>query len=71
MDNSLTRPWSVLKTFKREKEKIWWTEDNCAEGQAHVTIGKEVYFSSGDGTIMPMRKGQPAPDLKYFNQTRN
>jgi hypothetical protein len=55
-----------MKTFKRVA-KIWWANDVCAEGQAHVTIGKETYFRSGDGTIMPMRKDQPPPDLKYFN----
>ena len=66
-DSSLTRPWTVIKTFKRQAT-IWWTEDNCPEGQAHVTIGKEVYFSSGDGTIMPMKKGQQPPDLKYFKR---
>jgi hypothetical protein len=66
-DNSLTRPWTVMKVFKRQPT-IWWSEDNCIEGQAHVTIGKEVYFLSGDGTIMPMKKGQAPPDLKYFNQ---
>jgi hypothetical protein len=64
-DNSLTRPWTVLKTFRRQTN-VWWSEDNCIEGQAHVTIGKEVYFRSADGTIMPMKKGQPPPDLKYF-----
>ena len=67
VDNSLTRPWSVLKVFKRRTE-VWWDEDDCIEGQAHVTIGKEVYFKSADGTIMPMKKGQPPPDLKYFKQ---
>jgi hypothetical protein len=68
IDNSLTRPWSVRKTWKRqEADKVWWFENNCIEGQAHITIGKESYFLSGDGTIMPMRKDQPPPDLKYFN----
>jgi hypothetical protein len=67
IDNSLTRPWTVLKTFKR-REEVWWANDNCNEGQAHVTIGKEVYFLSADGTIMPMKKDQPPPDLKYFKQ---
>ena len=67
IDNSLTRPWTVLKTFKRQA-KVWWNEDNCIEGQAHVTIGKEVYFRSADGTIMPMKKDQPPPDLKYFKR---
>jgi hypothetical protein len=68
-DNSLTRPWTVMKTFKRVA-KIWWANDVCAEGQAHVTIGAETYFRSGDGTIMPMRKDQPPPDLKYFNMKK-
>jgi hypothetical protein len=66
-DSSLTRPWTVMKTFKRQ-DTVWWAEDNCPEGQAHVTIGNEVYFASGDGTIMPMKKGQAAPDLKYFKR---
>jgi hypothetical protein len=70
IDNSLTRPWTVLKRFKRLTE-VWWTEDNCPEGQAHVTIGKQVYFLSGDGTIMPMKKDQPPPDLKYFKRAQN
>ena len=69
-DNSLTRPWTVLKTFKR-RTNVWWSEDNCIEGQAHVTIGKEVYFRSADGTIMPMKKDQPPPDLKYFKRPHN
>jgi hypothetical protein len=67
-DNSLTRPWTVMKNYRRVQtgEKMSWGENNCIEGQAHVRIGEETYFLSGDGTIMPMRKGQPAPDLKYF-----
>jgi hypothetical protein len=67
VDNSLTRPWTVMKVFKR-KTDVWWNEDDCVEGQAHVTIGKQVYFLSADGTIMPMKKDQPPPDLKYFKR---
>ena len=67
IDNSLTRPWTVMKVFKRQA-KVWWSEDDCIEGQAHVTIGDQVYFKSADGTIMPMKKDQPPPDLKYFKQ---
>ena len=33
-------------------------------------VGKENYFLSGDGLLMPARKDQPAPDLRYFKQTR-
>jgi len=70
IDNSLTRPWTVLKIFKR-KTDVWWSEDNCIEGQAHVTIGNQVYFRSADGTIMPMKRDQPPPDLKYFKRPPN
>jgi len=34
-----------------------------------VFIGNEGYYLSGDGTLMPIRKGQAPPDLKYFKQT--
>jgi len=67
-DNSLTRPWTVMKNYRRA-QKIWWGENNCIEGQTWVTIGKEVYYLSGDGTIMPIKKNQPPPDLKYFEKT--
>jgi hypothetical protein len=35
-----------------------------------IAIGKESYFLSGDGMLMPVRKDQPPPDLSYFQQTR-
>jgi hypothetical protein len=71
-DNSLTRPWTVTKNYRRAQsgQKMEWAENNCVEGNGHITIGKEAYFLSGDGTIMPMRKGQPPPDLKYFDQAK-
>ena len=69
VDNSLTRPWTVMKNYRRA-QKVWWGEDSCIEGQAWVTIGKEVYYLSGDGTIMPIKRGQPPPDLKYFDAAK-
>ena len=68
-DNSLTRPWKVMKNYRRTSDVIWG-ENNCIEGQVWVTIGKEVYYLSGDGTIMPIKKGQAPPDLKYFPQAK-
>jgi hypothetical protein len=65
-DNSLTRPWTVMKNYRRVRGARW-EENNCIEGQTWVTIGKEVYYLSGDGTIMPTIKGQAPPDLKYFD----
>jgi hypothetical protein len=69
IDNSLTRPWTVMKNYRRAPT-VWWGENNCIENQAWITIGKEVYYLSGDGTIMPTKKNQPPPDLKYFNQKK-
>jgi len=69
IDNALTRPWTVTKNFRRERKPIWF-EYVCAEGNHHVAIGKENYYVSEDGFLMPTRKDQPPPDLKYFNQVR-
>jgi hypothetical protein len=66
-DNSLTRPWSVKKNYQRGRRTLWG-ENNCIEGQTWVVIGTQTYFMSGDGTIMPIKKNQPPPDLKYFKQ---
>jgi hypothetical protein len=69
IDHALTRPWTVTKSFSREKNPIW-TEYDCNENNNHVGIGKENYFLSADGYLMPAKKGQQPPDLRYFNQSR-
>jgi hypothetical protein len=33
-------------------------------------IGKQNYYTSGDGFLMPARKNQAPPDLRYFKQTK-
>jgi hypothetical protein len=73
IDHALTRPWIVTKDYRRTPtgKPIWWAEDVCAENNVHVTIGKEIYFLSGDGLLMPAMKDQPPPDLRYFNKRRN
>ena len=38
----------------------------CSEHNRYVTIGTETYSTSDDDFLMPSRKGQPAPDLRYF-----
>src|SRR5436305_1460210 len=67
---SPTKPWTITKTFRREREKILWYEDICNENNNHVAIGKDYYFLSADGYLMPTRKGQEPPDLRYFQQTK-
>jgi len=58
----------VDKRYRRDRNVLWF-EDNCTENNHHVVIGKENYFVSGDGNLMPTRKDQKAPDLRYFKQT--
>jgi hypothetical protein len=71
IDSALTRPWSVDKTYRRSPSpRPIWRETSCTEGNNQVVIGKENYFLSGDGLLMPAKKDQPPPDLKYFKQTR-
>ena len=70
-DHALTRPWTVLKSYRREPEsQPIWREVNCAENNNHVEIGKEGYMLSADGLLMPTRKGQPPPDLRHFQQSQ-
>jgi hypothetical protein len=45
-------------------------ENNCTEGNMHVVVGSENYFLSADGYLMPTRKNQSPPDLRYFEQTK-
>jgi hypothetical protein len=65
IDHAFTHPWTVDKHYRRERNVVWF-EDNCTENNHHVVIGKENYFVSGDGYLMPARKDQKAPDLRYF-----
>ena len=68
-DSALTRPWTVMKTYRRDlSAKPIWFEYVCAEGNHHVVVGKNNYFISGDGYLMPTRKDQAPPDLKFFSQ---
>jgi len=69
IDDALTRPWTITKNYRRDpprSQPYWWREAVCAENNPHVKIGGEVYMVSADGHLMPTRKDQPAPNLKYF-----
>jgi hypothetical protein len=70
IDNALTHPWTVLKSYRRVRNPIWF-DYNCPEGNHHVRIGKENYYVSEDGSLWPTKKGQAPPELKYFDQKRN
>jgi hypothetical protein len=68
-DHALTRPWSVDKTWRRNPNPYpIWAEGYCSEGNNQIGLGKENYFLSAEGLLMPTRKDQPPPDLRYFKQ---
>jgi hypothetical protein len=67
IDNALTRPWTVSKTYRRKRDPVW-SQTDCGESNNHVVVGKENYYVSADGFLMPARKDQPPPDLRYFRQ---
>ncbi|HLH96170.1 MAG TPA: hypothetical protein VKW08_13735 [Xanthobacteraceae bacterium] len=69
IDHALTRPWTVDKKYKRSADpRPTWLEYNCAEGNEQIVVGKENYFLSADGFLMPARKDQAPPDLRYFKK---
>jgi len=66
IDNALTRPWTVTKHYNRVRNPIW-VEAICSENNDHIKLGNETYMRSADGLLMPAKKGQRPPDLRYFN----
>jgi hypothetical protein len=68
-DHALTRPWTIVKRYRRDPGAAR-LEYNCSEDNHHVLIGGQDYFLSGDDTLMPSKKGQRPPDLRYFDQAK-
>ena len=70
-DHALTRPWSVDKTYKRNPNPYPnFSRVTCMENTNQIVIGKENYFLSADGMLMPAKKDQAPPDLRYFKQPK-
>jgi hypothetical protein len=69
-DHALTRPWTVTRVYRRETKPVWNFVD-CGENNPHILVGKEYYMISGDGYLMPTKRGQSAPDVRYFNRAPN
>ncbi len=71
IDHALTKPWTVTRTYRRSSDpRPEWLEMNCAEGNTHVHLGNENYFIGADGLLMPAKKNQAPPDLKWFKQLK-
>jgi hypothetical protein len=69
IDHALTHPWIVDKRYVHNPnphpdfEEFYTIENN-----AQIAVGKENYFLSAEGLLMPAKKNQAPPDLKYFTQ---
>jgi hypothetical protein len=71
IDGYLTRPWTVAKNYRRDsKPQPVWVEEVCPENNPHILIGTDNYMLSADGYLMPARKGQKPPDLRYFQEQK-
>jgi len=67
IDHALTRPWTVTKDYRRNAQaRPMWGESPCTDNNAHTRVGSEDYMLSPDGLLMPTKKGQTPPDLRYF-----
>jgi hypothetical protein len=71
IDHAFTRPWTVDKKYVHNPaQRPDWMEFYTTENNAQIKIGRENYFLSWDGLLMPARKNQEPPSLRYFNQSR-
>jgi hypothetical protein len=71
IDHALTHPWTVDKRYIRNPDlRADWPESICPEYNANIMIGSDNYYLSADGFLMPARKGQQPPDLRFFDQSR-
>jgi hypothetical protein len=71
-DHALTHPWTVIRDYSRVKEQQpVWLEFACSENNPHVRIGGDNFYLSAEGLLMPARKDQAPPDLRYFKKTQN
>jgi hypothetical protein len=69
IDHALTRPWTATKKYRLNPRPVWH-ESVCVENNPHVEIERQGYMLSADGLLMPAKKDQPPPDLRYFNRTQ-
>jgi hypothetical protein len=68
IDDAFTRSWTVTRTYHRQRNPIW-VQDVCEEGNRWVFIGGETYMKGPNDMLMPTRKDEPPPDLKYFEKS--
>jgi len=68
IDHALTRPWTVTRSYKRERQPSY-ADFYCSQENHEVQLGPETYFIGEDKLLMPTRKNQPPPDLAAFGRS--
>jgi hypothetical protein len=69
-DHALTQPWTVHKTFRRNADpQPDWPEYYCHVTRNRIVLDKETYLFDAERNLMPSRKDQPPPDLRFFTQS--
>ena len=67
IDHALTRPWTLTrKTVRDANPRPAWRTEECPADNSWVRIGRDAFYMSADGFLMPSKKNQPPPDLRYF-----
>jgi hypothetical protein len=67
IDHALTRPWTVNRSYHRLRNPTW-VDHICAEGNEYLFIRGDTYTIGPGGYLMPVKKDQAPPDLRYFKQ---
>ena len=71
IDHAMNRPYTKLqKATRNPNPRPVWRTEVCSEDNTWIKIGDENYMLSADGLLMPTRKDQPPPDLRYFAQSQ-
>jgi hypothetical protein len=56
-----------MKKYARDPDpKTNWIEEVCTEDNPHIRIQNDNYFIGANGMLMPAKKDQKPPDMKYF-----
>jgi len=71
-DHALTQPWTMTKKAERNlAPRPEWISQICTgQDNSLVRIGAETYFMNADGFLMPIKKNQPPPDLRFFKSSQ-
>src|SRR5216683_3016706 len=71
IDHAMTRPYVKLqKATRNPNPRPAWHSDVCSQDNTWIKIENEPYYLSSDGKLMPSKKNQAPPDLRYFKQTQ-